>query len=339
MSTFLSGDEIREKRKKLGLTQKRVTEHLGLKDTANISDWENDRTPVPEKHRKRLLVLLEMPSNEETLEDKHDWAYSSEDRQEFGVGKNQVYLFYNPRDKHEAESKQKDVWACNIGMTTRPVEERIKEQTDQWTVKPVIALIFRYVHNDECQEIESRIHDILKIFGRQRNDLKGREWFDTSPDQVVYICEFIYKMKGRELVPKPSKIEYWTVERFKGKLLSSQKYKEDYESRNQTEKLCKIGTDLMNLVKREQWDLTYKFNKYYFNLYFKGKPIFGVNLQGSQALYVTLPADVLAECNNDQYTYTYRASSKCGVYPGDVTVANIKKVLEVAYLQHAGSPM
>lgn len=339
MSTFLSGDEIREKRKKLGLTQKQITKHLGLKDTAKISDWENDRTPVPEKHRKRLLVLLEMPSNEETLEDKHDWAYSPEDRQEFGVGKNQVYLFYNPRDKHEAESKQKDVWACNIGMTTRPVEERIKEQTDQWTVKPVIALIFRYVHNDDCQKIESRIHDILKIFGRQRNELKGREWFDTSPDEVVYICEFIYKMKGQELVPKPSKFEHWTFERFKGELLSYQKYKEDYESRNQTEKLCKIGTDLMNLVEKEQWDLTYKFNKYYFNLYFKGKPIFGVNLQGSQALYVTLPADVLAKCNNDQYTYTYRASSKCGVYPGNVTVANIKDVLEFAYLWYAGSPV
>ena len=263
---------------------------------------------------------------------------------EFGVGKNQVYLFYNPRDKHEAESKEKDVWACNIGMTTRPVKERIKEQTDQWTVDPVIALIFRHVHKDECQKIESRIHDILKIFGRQRNDLKGREWFDTSPDEVLDIYKFINNMKGQESSPKsqnPSKIEQiepWTVERFE-ELLSSQKYKEDYESRKQTEKLCKIGTDLMNLVEREQWELTYKFNKYYFNLYFKGKPIFGVNLQGSQALYVTLPADVLAECNNDQYTYTYRVSSKCGVYPGDVTVANIKNVLEVAYLQHAGSPM
>ena len=266
---------------------------------------------------------------------------------EFGVGKNQVYLFYNPRDKHEAESKQKDVWACNIGMTTRPVEERIKEQTDQWTVDPVIALIFRHVHKDECQKIESRIHDILKIFGRQRNDLKGREWFDTSPDEVLDIYKFINNMKRQESSPKPQnpskieQIEPWTVERFKGELLSSQKYKEDYESRNQTEKLCKIGTDLMNLVEKEQWELTYKFNKFYFAFYFRrgrrDRRVFGIDLFACPRLLIWLPADVLAESNDAQYTYD--DSYKCGMYPEHVTVANIKNVLEAAYLWYTGSPV
>ena len=40
-----------------GLTQREVSDMLGLKDTANISDWENDRVDVPPKHRKRLLTI------------------------------------------------------------------------------------------------------------------------------------------------------------------------------------------------------------------------------------------------------------------------------------------
>ena len=202
MSTFLRGDEIRERRKALGLTQKQVVEHLGLADPTNVSDWENDRISVPEKHHKPLLALLEVASNKDTLENLDP---EPEYRREFGVGENQVYLFYDPRDKQDAESMLKNVWACNIGSTTRPVEERVGEQTDQWTVTPVIALIFRCVHENECREFESRIQNILKIFGRQRGDLKGREWFDTSPDEVVDIYKFINKMKRPEPSLKPEK--------------------------------------------------------------------------------------------------------------------------------------
>ena len=130
--------------------------------------------------------------------------------------------------------------------------------------------------------------------------------------------------------------ESWTEERFQEELLSSERYRDHYESQNQTEKLCQFGVDLMNLVERKQWQLNYKFNKYYFNFYFGRRPIFGINLRGSQALYVTLPADILAHHNDGQYTYAYRASSKCGVYPRHVTVADIKDLLEFAYNWRAG---
>lgn len=40
-----------------GLTQREVTDMLGLKDTANISDWENDRVDVPPKHREKLINI------------------------------------------------------------------------------------------------------------------------------------------------------------------------------------------------------------------------------------------------------------------------------------------
>ena len=271
MNTFLSGAEIRERREALGLTQKQVVERLGLTDPTNVSDWEHDRTAVPEKHHKPLLAILEVASNKDTVKNEkvsltperglrilreriiaqinsptlgsekkieeivleehskrnglppesdsihrliyaalrrlrrrgrveqseEGWIFYPEYQRRFGSGKNQVYLFYNPRDKQEAESELKGIWACNIGCTSRPVTERIREQTDQWTIDPVIALIFRDIIEDRSLELESRIHNILKLFSRQLPELKGREWFDTSPDEVLRIYEFINKMDRR----------------------------------------------------------------------------------------------------------------------------------------------
>lgn len=273
MKTFLSGTEIRERREALGLTQKQVVERLGLTDPTNVSDWEHDRTAVPEKHHKSLLAILEVVSNKDTVKNEkvpltrdrgltiirekiiariasptsgsekeiekivleehsqrnglppksdsihrpiygalrqlrregrverreNGWVFYPEYQRRFGDGYHQVYLFYNPRDKEEAGSRQKSIWACNIGSTARPVEERIREQTDQWTIAPVIALIFRETIEDWSLELEHRIHGILKLFDRPRSDLKGREWFDTSPDEVVRIYKFINKMNLKRL--------------------------------------------------------------------------------------------------------------------------------------------
>ena len=132
-------------------------------------------------------------------------------------------------------------------------------------------------------------------------------------------------------------VEDWTIERFY-ELLSSQKYSEYYESRNQTEKLSEFGTDLIDLVEKKQWELTPQFNKYYFALYFGRRRVFGVSLHGRPKLTVWLPDDVLAECNNDllddRYTYIYPDSHRCGIYPEHVTVTDIEELLEFAYLWH-----
>ena len=147
-----------------------------------------------------------------------------------------------------------------------------------------------------------------------------------SPDENEGALGFL-KSPVPDIEPK----DPWTVERFKA-LLSTQTYREVYESRNQTEKLCKFGTDLMNLVQREQWQLTPRFNKNYFALYFKGKRVFGVHLRGNEwALRVWLSKDELDERNNEEYTYVYRISYECGFYPRHVTVANIEDILEFAY--------
>ena len=133
--------------------------------------------------------------------------------------------------------------------------------------------------------------------------------------------------------------ERWTAERFY-ELISAAEYRDFYESKNQTEKLCEFGTDLMALVQREQWELTYKFNKLYFALYFRGRRVFGINLFARPKLAVWLPEDILAERNADlfdgQYTCEgYHDSHRWGFYPEYVTVANIESLLDFAYSWHA----
>ena len=96
----------------------------------------------------------------------------------------------------------------------------------------------------------------------------------------------------------------------------------------------------MDLAGKKRWKLIRKFNKYYFALYFGRRRVFGVNLHGRPKLTVWLPDNVLSECSNDlfddPYPYIYHDSHRCGIYSEDVTVSNIEKLLEFAYLWHAG---
>lgn len=134
--------------------------------------------------------------------------------------------------------------------------------------------------------------------------------------------------------------EHWTVERINA-LASESEHRDFYESRHQKEKLCEFGADLMTLVQTEQWELTYKFNKFYFALYFRGRRVFGVNLFARPKLAIWLPEDVLADRNDDlydgRYAYeSYHDSHKWGIYPAHITAENIRELLEFAYLWRAG---
>lgn len=57
MNWNYTSKQLQRLRSDAGLTQREVTDMLGLKDTANISDWENDRVDVPPKHREKLINI------------------------------------------------------------------------------------------------------------------------------------------------------------------------------------------------------------------------------------------------------------------------------------------
>ena len=118
--------------------------------------------------------------------DKEVWEIFPNGRRIFGSGKGAVYCFYNPRDRAQAEADNEKRWPCNIGETSGDVEERVRQQTRQWTVEPKIDLILR---TNQRRDLETKIHDLLKALDRHLRDFQasGREWFQTSPDEIVYL--------------------------------------------------------------------------------------------------------------------------------------------------------
>ena len=121
---------------------------------------------------------------------KNIWEVFPEGRQIFGSGKGAVYCFYNPRDRNEAEERNESQWACNIGETSGDIEERVRQQTLQWTVEPRIDLILR---TSRQKDLETKIHNLLKALDRHLKNFTahGREWFNTSPEEIVYLYRLV----------------------------------------------------------------------------------------------------------------------------------------------------
>ena len=124
------------------------------------------------------------------IEGSSQWEVFPEGRRVFGIGSESVYCFYNPRDRREAEEQGERLWPCNIGKTKRPVEVRVNEQTNQWTVAPRIDLILK---TPPGSKLEKKIHNILEILGRHLKGFRGsgREWYLVSPDEVVYLYKCV----------------------------------------------------------------------------------------------------------------------------------------------------
>ncbi len=129
--------------------------------------------------------------------DKYRWQIPPKHQEIFGEGKHWVYLYYFDRDKTELESQGSKVWQCKIGCTYRDPEKRIQEQTKKHA--PIIALLLK---TDEPVGLEKAIHGILTLCGKHLKEIQektqGREWFLTSPDEVVEIYHLIrtYAQRG-----------------------------------------------------------------------------------------------------------------------------------------------
>ena len=127
--------------------------------------------------------------------DNDVWEIFPKGRRIFGSGIGAVYCFYSPDDRQKAEAKNEERWPCNIGRTRGDVKERVRNQTLQWTVEPRIDLILR----TNCErDLESRIHDLLKALNMHLRDFqaRGREWFQTSPDEIVYLSTSVLPRFG-----------------------------------------------------------------------------------------------------------------------------------------------
>ena len=115
-----------------------------------------------------------------------------------GTGKQEVYLYYYPTYRENAERTRvlvwkqfrKDaLWHCKIGEThDQDTETRTGQQGRVFPEKKVIALIMK---TDDSKRLETMIHDILKMWDRWVENAEGEEWFLTSPAEVERIYNFL----------------------------------------------------------------------------------------------------------------------------------------------------
>lgn len=105
-------------------------------------------------------------------------------------GAGAVYVYYFPRDKKVAESEQKSVWQCKVGMTESDVGTRVRAQRTTATYEdPQIGL---EIQTDNPRCLERAIHAILELKGKKMDTSgKSDEWFFTSPNEVMMIYTII----------------------------------------------------------------------------------------------------------------------------------------------------
>ena len=126
---------------------------------------------------------------------------------DIGSGNQSVYLYYFPTYrlnsiyyiKYVDDSHETPIYKCNIGKTIGDVKDRVNNQIgQQLPEKPKIALIIR---TDDCEALETKIHDKLKRKGcwldpKSGADVIGVEWFLTNPSQVEGIVKSIHNTKN-----------------------------------------------------------------------------------------------------------------------------------------------
>lgn len=103
----------------------------------------------------------------------------------YGEGSYAIYLYYFQSYRKLAEFEGSTSWPCKIGRSERdPLVRILSQSSTALPEKPVIEFIIR---TDDSSLLETMIHSVLKIRGKQIKESPGTEWFDTSPDEVLQI--------------------------------------------------------------------------------------------------------------------------------------------------------
>ena len=121
------------------------------------------------------------------------WRIPPVCQQILGKGEGWVYLYYFDREKAEAQDQGNEVWPCKIGRTEREPEKRIQEQMDEGSDIPIMALL---LGTDKHRVLERTIHGILTLRGVHLEHGQGKEWFLTSPNEVIDIYHLIVDKKS-----------------------------------------------------------------------------------------------------------------------------------------------
>lgn len=142
-------------------------------------------------NRKDMIeqVLIELSGfGKASNFEPYRWYISRPDQRVLGKGQNCVYLYYISSQKKE----DAEYYPCTIGQTSKDiteVTEYIERQTKKAVVeRPKIALIFQ---TDHSLALERAIQKTLEVRGRHIKHAPGNEIYNTNPEEVLNIYDFV----------------------------------------------------------------------------------------------------------------------------------------------------
>ena len=111
-----------------------------------------------------------------------------------------VYMFWYRLVREAAESSGRFVWACKVGCSRRNAMQRALSQGGMDQV--VVGLL---ILTDQPLLLEKWLHSALSARGQAYTEAQGREWFVTSPDNLLEVLESLRLPDGfrRTVVPSP----------------------------------------------------------------------------------------------------------------------------------------
>ena len=129
---------------------------------------------------------------------KDVWRYVKSDQWIFGTGKDWVYLYYFPEEKEKAEDEGESVFPCKIGKVDGVDRKgKIKYDAPEKRVEALIrgarefAKIPLLLRTDSHTTLETVIHKHLDLQRKSISNRPSKEWFLTSPSEVIDIVEMI----------------------------------------------------------------------------------------------------------------------------------------------------
>lgn len=117
--------------------------------------------------------------------DVERWFTVDDDGQEF------VYLYYYPTYQDMAFMNDVTQWPCKIGRTDQHPVTRVKQQLNSCAPEqPILSLVFQCANS---RALETTIHNYMKLHNRYLKHSFNQEWFNTNPDEVMYIVNALMR--------------------------------------------------------------------------------------------------------------------------------------------------
>ncbi len=105
-----------------------------------------------------------------------------------GDGPESVYVYYYPAYKNLAKLLGNSSWPCKIGRTVGRVSERVIGQGTALPERPRLTIVWK---TDRSEVWEKVLHNLLKSYGQDIPEAPGKEWFITTPEEILEKIRFL----------------------------------------------------------------------------------------------------------------------------------------------------